>query len=972
MNVGRDARQGRPDGASFDGFISYSHAADDLLAPRLQSGLQRFAKPWWRRRALRIFRDESSLSANPHLWSSITEALDGSSWFVLLLSENAASSEWVNREVAYWVEHKDPSRIIPVVTDGEFGWAEGDVWASSTVAPPALAGAFSEEPRWVDLRWARSEEQLDLSNPRFSDAVADIASAIRGIPKDELESEEVRQHRRTIRTAWAAGALVLLLGVAATIGAIVAVGQSNEAQSQRDEAQRQADIAEVERDRADENAQEASAQAVLARSGELWASAALALESDAGLAALLGLSALDVAGSPAELGGPELEVLWRALREDRALLEIEHGHKGQVYAALSDDGSLLAVSSEEGTRVIAYAAPAGEVLWEYVEETADSFSFVWLHPDASRVAVGIRDSASGLSNRQGLEPDDLPNRVVVLNGSDGSVVEVLEFEGCVNVDAQGWSADGAYFLLSSGVEPPCERADVEAGAWVEVLDGTSFESVAVIPAGFGSIPVMDDANRLFVLNLDEDTAVLDPPTFSERRAIEASTGLGDVSPDGSLIAVENRNAPTVRLIDVESGRRVDLLDPQEFVFRPLGLSFSPDGTLLIGATTGDEVVVWSVFEGTERLRLPGGPARSTAMSSDGSVLYTAHADGVVRAWDLTARNAGMTVLGDVGDHEWVHGNSFEVGSEFGAFTNLDFGVVDNDPLVRVFDAESGELVGATPGWLWGMLDDGRFLLVSEGEWFLHDPGTGESTFLVGCIEFRGVCVDSGEPGEGWFLWTTIDGGEIVGSRAPYTEMHVIDPDTGALMSTESTYDAAFGVAATGDDWFLGWTIGEFVAFERGSGELLYTSRQQSAPSEVSHGLDRLAIWVGGEPVITLIDLETWEATDLRIRDDRVRGMAFSPDDTVLAVGALETLAFYELATGDVVLTIPIDGVSDIHWLDEDTVVVGTWDGAWLGISLDPADLVTSVRDGLRRSFTDEECAEYRIDPCPTLEEMRDR
>jgi hypothetical protein len=85
----------------YDGFISYSHAADGLLAPRLQSGLQRFAKPWWKRRAVRIFRDESSLSANPHLWSSITDALDSSAWFVLLLSPDAVRSEWVNQEIAY-------------------------------------------------------------------------------------------------------------------------------------------------------------------------------------------------------------------------------------------------------------------------------------------------------------------------------------------------------------------------------------------------------------------------------------------------------------------------------------------------------------------------------------------------------------------------------------------------------------------------------------------------------------------------------------------------------------------------------------------------------------------------------------------------------------------------------------------------------------------------------------------------------
>ena len=49
-------KQVPPGGSVYDGFISYSHAADDLLAPRLQAGLQRFAKPWWKRRALRIFR----------------------------------------------------------------------------------------------------------------------------------------------------------------------------------------------------------------------------------------------------------------------------------------------------------------------------------------------------------------------------------------------------------------------------------------------------------------------------------------------------------------------------------------------------------------------------------------------------------------------------------------------------------------------------------------------------------------------------------------------------------------------------------------------------------------------------------------------------------------------------------------------------------------------------------------------------
>ncbi len=221
------------DGPAFDGFMSYSHAGDELLAPRLQSGLQRFAKPWWRRRAVRIFRDDASLTANPHLWASITDALDDSGWFILLLSPDAAASSWVNREVEYWLEHKDPARIIPVLTEGDLGWVDGNLTGD---VPPALHDVFSDEPRWVDLRFARTEEQLDLSNSSFRAAVADIAAPLRGVAKDELESEEVRQNRRTIHTAWAAGIGLVVLAIAAGSLAVYsasqrAIAQDNEAQA---------------------------------------------------------------------------------------------------------------------------------------------------------------------------------------------------------------------------------------------------------------------------------------------------------------------------------------------------------------------------------------------------------------------------------------------------------------------------------------------------------------------------------------------------------------------------------------------------------------------------------------------------------------------------------------------------------------------------------------------------------------------
>src|SRR5882762_9405300 len=107
---------------AFDAFISYSHAADGQLAPALQQAIQRLAKPWYRARALRVFRDESALSANPHLWASIATALDESEWFVLLASPDAAASAWVDREVRCWLETKPADRILVGLTDGTLHW----------------------------------------------------------------------------------------------------------------------------------------------------------------------------------------------------------------------------------------------------------------------------------------------------------------------------------------------------------------------------------------------------------------------------------------------------------------------------------------------------------------------------------------------------------------------------------------------------------------------------------------------------------------------------------------------------------------------------------------------------------------------------------------------------------------------------------------------------------------------------------
>jgi tetratricopeptide (TPR) repeat protein len=223
---------------SYDAFVSYSHAKDKPIAAALQSVVQRLGKPWYRRRALRLYRDDTSLSATPQLWPSIEQALNQSRYFILLASPESASSKWVNQEVTHWLARRGVDRLLIGVTAGSLAWDEltGDFARGDDVPlPPALIGKYPVEPKWVDLRDFR--DGASERNSRLIELGADFAATIRGMPKEDLLSQEVRQQRRALTLAWSAVASLLLL-------ACLALWQWREATVQRREAVEQQHRAE--------------------------------------------------------------------------------------------------------------------------------------------------------------------------------------------------------------------------------------------------------------------------------------------------------------------------------------------------------------------------------------------------------------------------------------------------------------------------------------------------------------------------------------------------------------------------------------------------------------------------------------------------------------------------------------------------------------------------------------------------------
>src|SRR5215471_5225241 len=244
----------------YKAFISYSHAADGKLAPALQSGLERFAKAWYRLRALRVFRDKTGLSVTPELWGSIERALVSSEYFVLLASPASAQSKWVRQEVEFWLQHRSTDSLLVVLTDGNIAWdaVQNDFdWSKTDALPEVLARRFKSEPNYLDLRWARVDTDVSVRKPKFLDAVAGISSTLRGVPLDDLIGEDISHYRTTRRLLRGAVVVLLILTISALYAAYVATRARNMAGTL--EADRESRLAALQKAE-DERARQAEAQ----------------------------------------------------------------------------------------------------------------------------------------------------------------------------------------------------------------------------------------------------------------------------------------------------------------------------------------------------------------------------------------------------------------------------------------------------------------------------------------------------------------------------------------------------------------------------------------------------------------------------------------------------------------------------------------------------------------------------------------
>jgi len=305
----------------YNAFLSYSHTADGSLAPALQQGLQRLGKPWYRRPVIKIFRDETSLAANPGLWSGIERHLSQSEYFILMASVQAAQSPWVRKEVEWWLYHRAVESLFIVVTTGEIIWdreRRDFDWQKTTCLPPELRGHHREEPLFVDLRWARGQDDLTLHHPKFRAAVLTLAAPLHGRAKEELDNEDIRQHHRFKVVATAVAAVLVVLMIVSVYGI----------RSARDEAVK-----------ADRNRRDAESRKLAAKAMEV-------LGQREGIERAIHLGVLAWRFAPTQEASSALQKIGQA-SSDLARILGQHT-KAVSTLAFSPDSSILATGSDDG------------------------------------------------------------------------------------------------------------------------------------------------------------------------------------------------------------------------------------------------------------------------------------------------------------------------------------------------------------------------------------------------------------------------------------------------------------------------------------------------------------------------------------------------------------------------------------------------------------------------------------------------
>ncbi|MEJ2887745.1 toll/interleukin-1 receptor domain-containing protein [Actinomycetospora aeridis] len=609
----------------YDAFISYTHSTDADVVDDFQRQLELYGRPWYSpRAAVRIFRDRTGLPSGAKFAQRLHEAMAASSWLVLIASPYAAISEWVDKEVRWWLDMGRQDQLLIVLTGGEIVW-DADTGRfdpeQTTALPPAVRDAdFGEAPLWEDIRSAAGGTPA-IRSAVLHEAATRINPNLLGVRPEAL----ARVYRRRRNRALIGLSIAAAVFAAAAVTAVVFWLIAGEA-----------------RDRADEQAAIATAQVLDDDADE---------EPDPFRATQLALGAYTLAPRP-----DTTNALLDSVLASRFVARVppEIGEPPPAAIAMAGD------------RVVREGARHTLSLWDMADPSRplrgptslDSphtgrILAIAVTPDGRTAATGGVDGIIGLWD---LATGGAPQLLTTLRRStvNQGVVTTPNVGARENSDvvlSLAFSTDGRR-LVAGGTGAAVTLYDVSrreapgSGRRIDLpLTGLEVLGVALAPDGrtlaVGSRTVLPGGGLSEASVRLYDVTDVSRPTEVSAPLIAGVQGVDPVpvafGPDGRTVLTGQGRAPRVwRLGDgPPRALRTDDSGPHNTAVN--ALAASPDGITLATGGFDDRVILWKI-EGDRVVRAAqplvgqGDDVAGVAFTSDTNEVVAAGADGAMIVW----------------------------------------------------------------------------------------------------------------------------------------------------------------------------------------------------------------------------------------------------------------------------------------------------------------------------------------------------